>query len=251
MKKNKLGVSAKKRIVFPRRIPEPKIMEKIELDTFEKLSLQNYKRWFIPLADNALAEADLTKGQILDVGCGPGLLTKELAQRSKKFQVVGIDIAPYAIRLARKNCKGLTNVTFRLGNVYNLPFLDHSFDLVVCKDSLHHFNNVGRAVKEMYRVTKNGGLLYLQDLRRDLPQYLLQRSIPPNTILKKLQFYSARASYTKKELKKIFKDLGFEGYEVRTRKLTNITRQRYRKKGIDIQQLKESFQARYIATLKP
>lgn len=238
------------KITFSRRISEPKIMEEKELKVFEDLSKKNYKRWFIPFVDEALQTMKIKEGKILDVGCGPGLLAKEFAVRSRKLEVTGIDTSFYAIRLAQKNCEGLKNTRFQIGNAYKIPFPERTFDLVVCKDSFHHFDNIKRALQEMLRVLKDHGTLYAQDLRRDLPQYLLQRAIPPNTILKKLQFYSARAAYTKKEIQKVLKDLHINTYNVKTKKLSMHIVQAYEKRGLNPTQLKEGLQARYIAIVR-
>ncbi len=226
-------------------------MEEIEMRVFEDLSLQNYKRWIIPFVDEVLEYTKLKKGKILDIGAGPGLVVKEFASRSHHFEVIGIDISPKAIQLAKKNCDGLGNVRFLVADVYQLPFPERSFDVVVCKDSLHHFDNLRKALKEMLRVLKKDGFLYLQDLRRDLPKYLLERSVPPDTILKKLQFYSTRAAYTKQELEKTLRELHIHNPQIRTRKVTDQLKKKYKESGIDFVQLKEGFQARYIAIIKP
>ena len=238
------------KVIFHRRIPEPKVMGEQELKVFEDLSKKNYKRWLIPFVDEALGVTNMKEGKILDVGCGPGLLAKEFALRSMKLEVMGIDTSFHAIQLAQKNCEGLKNVKFQIGNVYRIPFSEKTFDLVVCKDSFHHFNSIKQALKEMLRVLKDNSVLYAQDLRRDLPQYLLQLAIPPDTILKKLQFYSARAAYTKKEIQKLLTSLHVNTYNVRTRKLSKHMLQMYKKKGINSIRLKEGFQARYVAIIK-
>ncbi len=235
---------------FPHRMPEPKIMEQVELDAFGEASAVNYKRWLIPLVDEALEKANLQKGKVLDIGCGPGLLTKEVASRSQEFHVSCVDISPYAIELAKKNCKNLRNISFKIGSVDNLPFADNGFDLVLCKDSFHEFPHPKQALKEILRVVKPNGLLYLQDLRRDLPMYLLSRSIPPDTVFKKLQYYSTRASYTKDEVRNMCEGLKFKHVSIRTRKLTKFLRRRYEVQGINIEELRASFQARYVLMVK-
>ncbi len=239
-----------KKTYFPKRIPEPKKMDKIEMKSFEKATKENYQRWIIPLVDDVLQKANLKKGVLLDVACGPGLLVKEFAKRSKSFAVFGVDASSDAMRIARENCKGMKNTSFIKANAYHLPFKDSIFDLVVCKDSLHHFNNSQKALKEMMRVVKMGGLIYIQDLRRDLPWYLLKTAIPPDTVFKKLQFYSARASYTKQEIKKILDELHIQSYTVQTRNITKKLAQCYKKKGITYVQLKAGFQSRYVAIVK-
>jgi len=233
---------------FLRRISEPKTMEAVEMKAFEDLSVQNYKRWFIPLVDHALEWARLSgRKMILDVACGPGFLVRELASRSPSFRVTGIDTSKYGIRLARKNSEGFTNTQFLVGSVYQLPFPSESFDLVMCKDSFHHFNNPCRALAEMWRVLKPLGTLYLHDLRRDLPRYLLQRATPRRTVIQKLQFYSTRASYTKSEVRAFFWSLKIRPRAVATRVVTSTIKKRYKRLGIDHHQLKEGFQARFFA----
>lgn len=239
-----------KKMYFPKRVPEPKMMDKIEMEIFEKVTKENYKRWILPLIEDLLMATKVKEGSILDVGCGPGLLVKELAERSKKFLVTGVDISSDALQLARQNCKGLANAEVKKGSAYKLPFPDESFDVVVCKDSLHHFSSMERSLREMFRVTRGGGAVYIQDLRRDLPWYLLRRAIPPDTIFKKLQFYSARASYTKPEVKKILSKVAGGAYTVKTRIITKRTAENYKKLGVDLKQLRAGFQSRYIAVVK-
>jgi len=221
-------------------------MESSELKVFEEMSKKNYKRWLVPFVDDLLERTNFKKGKILDVACGPGFLVKELANRSKLFELVGIDYSKYAVRQAKKNCKQFRNTSFKVASVYQIPFSDNYFDALVSKDSLHHFDNLKMALVEMLRVLKPGGVLYAQDLRRDLPWYLLKRSIPQDSMIKKLQFYSARASYTKEEVKKIFFQLEIDKLNVKTRKMTKRLKIKYTREGIDPGEVKESFQSRYV-----
>lgn len=235
--------------IFSKRIPEPKNMGKIKLQAFEALSIKNYSRWIIPFVDDVLETSGLTSGRILDIACGPGFLFKEFARRSKNFQVYGIDISPYAISLSKKRRTKYGNVIFQYGSAERIPFGDALFDLVVCKDSIHEFADIKIALEEMLRVVKNEGFVYIQDLRRDLPRYLLRRSIPPDTIVKKLQFYSTRAAYTQQEFRSLLKTLCIKRYRLRTRKVTKRLKKKYL--GIvNCAQLKEAFQARFVAVIK-
>lgn len=232
---------------FKKRQPEPTTMEKEEQEAFQKLSTDNYKRWFVPLVDDIVEKTDIKKDAVvLDVGCGPGFLEKAFHERGHKFSIVGIDISKDAIKLAKQNSKNNRKVTFKQGSVYKIPLSEKSVDGVVCKDTFHHFDNPKKALKEMLRVLKDGGFLYIQDLRRDTPHYLLKRVIPPESIIQKLQYYSVRASYTKKELEKILENINnVKIHELSTRHITRKIQNRYKKIGVDMKLLREAFQNRY------
>ncbi len=221
------------------------------MSAFETLSVDSYNRWIIPLVDNVLEKVDnLENLFILDVGCGPGFLARELASRSLKNEVIGIDTSTIAVKMARKNTKSLKNVSFVIGSVVKLPFPKDYFDIVICKDTLHHFSNVKTAIKEMFRVVKPGGFLYIHDLRRDVPNYLLKRVTPPHSITEKLIFYSTRAAYTKEELNSILRKLGIKKFHIATRKVTRSVATRYKKIGVDTMRLKEGFVSRYVVLIR-
>lgn len=108
----------------------------------------------------------LAPGQdLLDVGCGPGTITMDLAQRLAPGRVVGIDISPDVIATARQNqeSNGATNVVFDVGSVYELNFADSSFDVVYAHQVLQHLHNPVAALDEMRRVLRVGGLLAVRD----------------------------------------------------------------------------------------
>jgi ubiquinone/menaquinone biosynthesis C-methylase UbiE len=241
-----------KKIFFKKRIPEPQEMAIAEIKEFEKMSLDNYKKWMIPLIDdlsNYLKIKSKTL-KILDVGSGPGLLSKELSIRFPGAKITGVDISKYSIKLAKKNCKGIKNINFIVCDVKNLPFPDEYFDLVVCKDSFHQFSNPIKAIKEMYRVLKPEGIIYLQDLRRDVPLYLIKMVLPPDTLAKKLIYYSTRSSYLPKEIKKILNKAEIKKFILKGRRLTNKLKNKYHKIGIDINSLKHTFSSRLILIIK-
>ena len=68
--------------------------------------------------------------RLLDVGCGPGSITRGLAQRLAPDEVVGLDLSRDTLAAAREEAaqRGLTNLTYVEGSVYQLPFPDASFD---------------------------------------------------------------------------------------------------------------------------
>jgi ubiquinone/menaquinone biosynthesis C-methylase UbiE len=101
---------------------------------------------------------------ILDVACGPGIVAATLAAKARA--VVAFDLTPEMLLQARDRCAkaGLTNVTFEQGNATALPFPDSSFDGVVTRLSVHHFDAPRLVLNEMFRVLKPAGKFVLADV---------------------------------------------------------------------------------------
>lgn len=101
---------------------------------------------------------------VLDVACGPGIVTAALAPRVR--EVVAFDLTPEMLSQARQRCirTGLTNVTFQEGSATEMPFADASFDAVVTRLSLHHFQHPTQPLAEIARVLKPGCVLVLADI---------------------------------------------------------------------------------------
>ncbi len=108
----------------------------------------------------------LRPGQdLLDVGCGPGTVTVDLARRVDPGSVVGLDRAPEVIEEAEqlRARAGLGNVTFAVGDVYSLTAADDSFDVVHAHQVLQHLSRPVDALREMQQVLRPGGILAVRD----------------------------------------------------------------------------------------
>ncbi len=111
-----------------------------------------------------LAEHLQADQRVLDVGCGPGTLTIDLARHVPDGSVTGLDVAPAAIEAAqRAERRGVENVSFRVGDVYHLDFADAHFDVVFAHQLLQHLSDPVAALREMGRVLRPGGLLAVRD----------------------------------------------------------------------------------------
>jgi SAM-dependent methyltransferase len=116
-------------------------------DTFGRISST-----FIP---ELLDSVGITTGTVLlDVACGPGLVSAAAAARGAR--VTGVDFSPNMVAEARRRNPAMT---FQEGDAESLPFADASFDAVVIGFGLHHFPSPGRAIAEARRVLRPGGRL--------------------------------------------------------------------------------------------
>lgn len=102
---------------------------------------------------------------LLDCGCGVGSITLDLAERLAPGQVIGIDMDERQLAHAREGAaaRGLGNVTFQQGNVYALEFPGGTFDAVQAHTLLFHLSDPLRALKEIRRVLKPGGVAGISD----------------------------------------------------------------------------------------
>jgi SAM-dependent methyltransferase len=100
---------------------------------------------------------------VLDVACGPGLVVCAFAK--VVAHATGIDITPAMLDRARQlqQEKGLTNVTWKQGDVLSLPFPDASFSIVTSRFALHHILDPFTVLGEMKRVCKPGGRVVVAD----------------------------------------------------------------------------------------
>lgn len=110
--------------------------------------------------------------QILDIGCGTGILTRLLARQldpTLNATAIGIDAAPKMIDVARRNAAHVPNIRFDVGVAEALPYADASFDCAVSTFFYHHIDAdlKRRSLSELRRVLKPGGQLIIIDV--DVP----------------------------------------------------------------------------------
>ncbi|MBX3736454.1 MAG: metalloregulator ArsR/SmtB family transcription factor [Candidatus Didemnitutus sp.] len=102
---------------------------------------------------------------VADLGAGEGLVSQLLAQRAER--VWCIDSSPKMVEvgteLAKKN--GLANLSYKLGDIEQVPLADKSVDLAILSQALHHAAHPEAAVDEAFRILKPGGQLLVLDLK--------------------------------------------------------------------------------------
>ncbi|MCA2212553.1 class I SAM-dependent methyltransferase [Jidongwangia harbinensis] len=102
---------------------------------------------------------------VLDIGCGPGTITADLATRVAPGRVTALELTDAALDLARAEIgrRGLTTVDFAVGDVHALDFPDATFDVAHAHQVLQHVADPVAALREMRRVTRPGGLIAVRD----------------------------------------------------------------------------------------
>jgi 2-polyprenyl-6-hydroxyphenyl methylase/3-demethylubiquinone-9 3-methyltransferase len=114
-------------------------------------------------------EGLLDQRQILEVGCGGGLICEELARRGAKME--GIDPSKGALDTARTHAEeqGLgQNIHYQQGYAESLPYEDGSFSAIVCFDVLEHVGDLKATIKEIARVLAPGGVFVFDTINRTL-----------------------------------------------------------------------------------
>jgi len=105
------------------------------------------------------------ENQILDVGCGSGILAAEIARHYDDIDItiVGLDISEQRLEYARQNFP-ISNLSFQRADSKTLPYPINTFDIVYSRFMLEYLDDPLQVVTEMTRVCKPGGHVILQDI---------------------------------------------------------------------------------------
>jgi len=103
---------------------------------------------------------------VLDIGCGPGYLTREISNMVYNGSVLGIDIDENLLNVAKEdNCKNpVENLNYKMGDIYNLDKLGKKFDFVYCRFTFLHLEDPHLALEQIKKVLNPGGRVLIVDL---------------------------------------------------------------------------------------
>lgn len=113
--------------------------------------------------------------RVIELGCGPGFYSRNLAQRFSNITVTGVDRSERQLSWARQRIEAssIQNCSFERVNVLSLPFGDGSFDALIASRMFTILSEQRRAIEEMFRVLKTGGRCFVAE-----PRYAFWASIP-------------------------------------------------------------------------
>lgn len=135
----------------------------------------------------SVLERITVEGNIIDVGCGDGVLLWHL--ESAGLQKVGADVSLTRLHRSQSRCQAL----YVQAEATELPFLNHTFDLVVCTDVLEHLPAMERAVSELARICTDKGHILISVPCYNIYRLLTgkKRYISPYTHLREFSYFDA------------------------------------------------------------
>jgi SAM-dependent methyltransferase len=168
-----------------------------------------------PVTDRLLSALQLRSGvRDLDLGCGMGETTRQLARTlDKPNEIVALELNPDLVETAKKLSSGEQDgVSFEQGDVSALEFADNSFDFVFARYLLMHLFEPEAVLKEMLRVCKSGGAVAVQE-----PDFSFQRCYPDSWAYERLPDLFRRLfpdAFLGPKLWSLFQKLGYSSSNV-------------------------------------
>ena len=190
----------------------PRLKESISYERYDNGNLNSYlsalsaaNEFLIYLEVLKNSEIYRNKNKILDIGCGTGLFLKKA--REEKWNVFGIELSEIAIDYAKKNY----NLDLIKGELKDVKFPDGYFDVITMWEVIEHLQNPKEELKEIFRILREGGLLFLSTPNFNSLNFILRKKnwciINPSDHI----YY-----FTPKTLKKLLKNAGFKIRNLRT-----------------------------------
>ncbi|HET7578840.1 MAG TPA: class I SAM-dependent methyltransferase [Bacillales bacterium] len=184
-------------------------------DFFDKMA---QTRWLSEVHDQLKNWTGTWNGKsVLDVGCGPGRILKRGI--GETGQLTGIDLSSEMIKKAEQNLKG--NAELLLGDAYELPFADSSFDISLSTCVMFLLPEPEKGISEMARVTKRDGIMAMLNPAEKMdPEHAGEYAekngmtgFEKETLLKWSDVSTLRHRYTGEQLSSILKKHGIHQTE--------------------------------------
>jgi ubiquinone/menaquinone biosynthesis C-methylase UbiE len=145
---------------------------------------------------------------VLELGCGAGYFTRELARSGAN--IVAVDVSPELLAIAKADAC-TNNVRYEIQNAGALSYSDAVFDSVVGSSVLHHLE-IKEALREIYRVLQPGGTIYFTEPNMLNPQIAIQKNVP--WIKRKLGDSPDETAFFRWRLRRLLERAGFREVRV-------------------------------------
>ena len=159
---------------------------------------------------------------ILDIGCGNGDMLRSLAEYGLKnnlnFKLVGIDANAFTVKYARELSKHYPNISYQCIDIFDKPFLELKYDIVLCTLTLHHFKEeeIERLLLVFEKQSRIG--IVINDLHRNALAYRLFQSLcyvfRLNSMSKEDGLTSILRGFKKEELVRFSEQLKYSNYKI-------------------------------------
>jgi ubiquinone/menaquinone biosynthesis C-methylase UbiE len=203
------------------RTPEPEQMTEEEEDFYAQADYSGPHEQFAEEIAASLAAPGLS---LLDLGCGPGDILIRLRQKDDTWHLFGLDrslrMLSYAIASEKARCgPDRRPINWTAGDAKRTGFANDCFDVVICNSALHHWEDARAFWREVKRIVKPHGLVFLRDLRRpgdlDAARSLVQRHVGrESAVVQKHYLSSLQSAYTTTEVERQLAEVGFAGLHV-------------------------------------
>jgi len=158
------------------RISESGVIEDQELAEYYNLMAKRYMRFPCRRVLKRVLSKGIEKGRAMDVGTGPGVFPIFISKAIPGIRLKGIDLSPIMVDLAKRNAmeEGMDNrIEFEVGSAYSLPVQDHSLDLVLCINTIHHLDRPVDFFNEVARSLREEGAFVIVDFHRDASLFFI------------------------------------------------------------------------------
>ena len=209
------------------RISEPGIIEDRELAEYYSLMAKRYMGIPCQRVLKRVMAQKISRGIALDVGTGPGVFPIYLSKALPEVHFKAIDLSPIMIELAKRNAieEGLRDqIEFEMGSAYSLPCEDHSVDLILCINTLHHLDRPIDFFNEVARALKEKGAFVIVDFNRDTSPLIIwtfnmfwKFFFKGHPKAKGGFIESVRSSYTRKECLNFLRESRLKKWNLSTR----------------------------------
>jgi ubiquinone/menaquinone biosynthesis C-methylase UbiE len=131
-----------------------------------------------------LAQRISTGASVLSVGCGPGVILREVCALDPSIRATGLDISDERVQEAKQRNRENPRASFVRGDAQAMDFVSNSFDLIYSRMLMEYLKDKERAIREMVRVCKPGGAVLLQDLDGQLLWHYPEDPVVQSTVEK-------------------------------------------------------------------